>query len=204
MRSRGGTMPVEGRRERSENRPAETQPTVYCFVPPELSELMEPLVRHFSGDPVEVVMERRRGERRSGRDRRRAGTRAAAGLERRLAPDLEGRRFGERRAILLPVEEQPALPPDLYCYADQLRFVRRFEGSRLHWELARLRTVAAEWRDRCRETEREATGLLRTLVGVADDLGRLGPWSPRRFMAVRRAQRGVERYRQNHSKLPSS
>jgi hypothetical protein len=117
--------------ERSDNHPVDTQPTVYCFVPPELSELLEPLARHFWGDPVEVVPERRRGERRSGRDRRRASTRARAELERRLAPDLEGRRLGERRAILLPVSEQPALPPDLYCYAEQLRFVRRSEGSRM-------------------------------------------------------------------------
>jgi hypothetical protein len=200
MRPPRTTTPLDGTREGSKSRPTETQPMVYCFVPPELSELVEPLVRHFWDDPVEVVPERRRTERRSGRDRRKAGARPPGGLERRLAPDLEGRRFGERRATLLPVEEQPALPPDLYCYADQLRFMRRFEGSRLYWQLARLRALAAEWRDRCRDAEREAAGLLRTLVGVADDLERVRPWSPRRFMAVRRAQRGIEHYRQSHSR----
>jgi hypothetical protein len=177
----------------------EPQPTIYCLVPSELSELTEPLRRHFSGDPkVEVVVERRGGERRTGRERRRGG-RAADGVERRLARGLEGRRFGERRGMLLPVEERPALPPDLYAYADQLGFVRRYDGSRLGVDVERLKEVASQWRDRCREAEREATGLLRALVGVADDLGGLRTWSPRRFMAAHRAQRTIERYHEGHS-----
>jgi hypothetical protein len=193
------TKVVEEIREQPANGVAELQAPIYCVVPAELSELWEPLSRHFSGDStVEVVMERRRGERRRGKDRR-GGSRAVAGVERRRARDLEGRRFGERRAMLLPVEEQPALPPDLYCYADQLGFVRRLEGSRLHSDMARLKETAAAWRDRCRDAEREATGLLRALVGVAEDLGSARSWSPRRFMAVHRAQRAIESYRRIHS-----
>ena len=169
-------------------------------MPPELSELSEPLHAHFSGDSkLEVVMEqRRRGDRRRGKDRRQGGGPAADAVERRLARELEGRRFGERRAELVPVEEQPALPPDLYGYADQLGFVRRVDGSRLDLDVARLKEMAAQWRDRCRDAEREATGLLRALVGVADDLGGWRTWSPRRFMAVHRAQRTIERYHQGH------
>jgi hypothetical protein len=182
--------------------PTEPESAIYCVVPRELSELFEPLARHFSGDSkVEVVMEqRRRRDRRRGKDRRQGGGPAAEAVERRLGRELEGRRFGERRAMLLPVEEQPALPPDLYGYADQLGFVRRVDGSRLDMDVARLKEMAAQWRDRCRDAEREATGLLRTLVGVADDLGGLRTWSPRRFMAVHRVQRTIERYHQRHPK----
>ncbi len=187
-------MPDAGQ---SGNGSTEPQSTIYCVVPPELSELSEPLTLHFSGDSrLEVVMEQRRADRRRGKDRRRAGGRPAAAVERRLARELEGRRFGERRAKPLPVEEQPALPPDLYCYADQLSFVRRLDGLTPYLDAARLK--AAQWRERCRDAEREATGLLRALVGVADDLGRWRTWSPRRFMAVHRAQRTIERYRQGH------
>ncbi len=58
----------------------EPQPTIYCLVPSELSELTEPLRRHFSGDPkVEVVVERRGGERRTGRERRKGGRPAGRG-----------------------------------------------------------------------------------------------------------------------------
>jgi hypothetical protein len=178
--------------------PTEPESAIYCVVPPELSELFEPLARHFSGESkVEVVMEqRRRRDRRRGKDRRQGGGPAAEAVERRLGRELEGRRFGERRAVLLPVEEQPPLPPDLYGYADQLGFVRRVDGSRLDLDVARLKEMAAQWRARCRDAEREATGLLRTLVGVADDLGGLRTWSPRRFMAVHRVQRTIERYHQ--------
>lgn len=187
-------MPDAGQ---SGNGSAEPQSTIYCVVPAELSELSEPLTLHFSGDSkLEVVMEQRRADRRRGKDRRKAGGRPAAAVERRLARELEGRRFGERRAKPVPVEEKPALPPDLYCYADQLSFVRRLDGLTPYLDAARLK--AAQWRERCRDAEREATGLLRALVGVADDLGRWRTWSPRRFMAVHRAQRTIERYRQGH------
>ena len=191
-------MPDAGQ---SGNGSTEPQSTIYCVVPAELSELWEPLMRHFSGDSkLEVVMEQRRADRRRGndrrKDRRRAGGRLAVGVERRLARELEGRRFGERRAKPVPVEEQPALPPDLYGYADQLSFVRRLNGSTPYMDAARLK--AAQWRERCRDAEREATVLLRALVGVADDLGRWRTWSPRRFMAVHRVQRTIERYSQGH------
>jgi hypothetical protein len=187
-------------RQQPEGHSVDRQSTIYCVVPPELSELSEPLWHHFDGDPnVRVVVEQRRGERRTGSDRRDLDGRGAPDrFERRLARGLEGRRFGERRAIPIPVEERPALSPDLYCYADQLRFVRRLEGSPLHWDLARLRALAGGWRDRCRDAEREATGLLRALVRVADDLSKLRSWSPRKFMALHYARQTIERYREAH------
>jgi hypothetical protein len=176
------------------------EPPIYCLVPPDLSQLWEPLCRHFAGNPdVEVMIDQRRRERRAGIDRRDLQTRGARDhVERRLADGLEGRRFSERRAIPIPVGERPALSPDLYCYAEQLRFVRRFDGSPLHREVARLRVLAGAWRDRCRDAESEANGLLRALVRVADDLGRVKSWSPRKTIALHRAQQTIEHFRQSH------
>jgi hypothetical protein len=173
---------------------------IYCIVPPELSKLWDPLRHHFAGDPsVQVVVDQRRRDRREGTDRRDLQSRGASDhVERRLAGGLEGRRFSERRAIPIPVDERPSLSPDLYCYADQLRFVRRFEGSPLHREVARLRALAGAWRDRCRDAESEANGLLRALVRVADDLGKVKSWSPRKSIALHRAQQTIERFRQSH------
>jgi hypothetical protein len=173
---------------------------IYCIVPQELSGLWEPLYSYFADDPnVQVVIEQRRGERRSRDDRRgMVSGPTPARVERRLGRGLEGRRFSERRATPIPVEEPPALSPELYCYADQLSFVRRLEDSTLHWDLARLRALAGEWRDRCRDAEREVTGLLGALIWVADDLGKLRSWSPRRFMALHRATETIERYREAH------
>ena len=147
--------------------------------------------------------QRRRRDRRRGKDRRQGGGPAAEAVERRLGRELEGRRFGERRAVLVPVEEQPALPPDLYGYADQFGFVRRVDGSEAGpGGSAPEGDSRRMWRERCRDAEREATGLLRTLVGVADDLGGLRTWSPRRFMAVHRVQRTIERYHRGHPEAP--
>ena len=191
------TSPIETAQETA---PESTGPTIYCIVPPELAELMEPLCRHFAGDPgVEVIADQRHRERRAGIDRRDLQTHGAPDhVERRMAGGLEGRRFSERRAIPIPLEERPALSPDLYCYADQLRFVRRFEGSPLHREVARLRVLAGAWRDRCRDAESEANGLLRALVRVADDLGKVRSWSPRQSIALHRTQQTIERFRQSH------
>jgi hypothetical protein len=174
--------------------------TIYCIVPPELSKLWEPLHRHFAGDPsVEVIVDQRRRDRRAGVDRRDLQSNGAAEyIERRLAGGLEGRRFSERRAIPIPIDERPSLSPDLYCYADQLRFVRRFEGSPLHREVVRLKELAGAWRDRCRDAEGEANGLLRALIRVADDLGKVKSWSPRKSIALHRAQQTIERFRQSH------
>ena len=173
-------------------------------MPPELSELSEPLHA--------PLLRRLEARGRDGAASRLTGEEARTGarpvvvprtaVERRLARELEGRRFGERRAMPVPVEEQPALPPDLYGYADQLSFVRRLDGLRPDLDVARLKEMAAQWRERCRDAEREATGLLRALVGVADDLGGWRTWSPRRFMAVHRVQRTIERYHQGQRRRP--
>jgi RNA polymerase sigma-70 factor (ECF subfamily) len=104
---------------------------IYCLVPRELAgSLHDPLRRHFAarGD-VEVVIERRRNERRL-TDERRAADRGAA-AERRRVRAASGRRVAERRAPLvrLASAETPALPRRARRHADEIVFVERVEQS---------------------------------------------------------------------------
>ena len=57
---------------------------IYCVVPPELGEdAYKRLVEHYRDNPnVKVILDRRRGERRTGHD----ATRQTAGRRRRRAP----------------------------------------------------------------------------------------------------------------------
>jgi RNA polymerase sigma-70 factor (ECF subfamily) len=100
----------------------------YCIVPRELApKLHEPLRRHFAGDPsVEVVVERRGGDRRSGADRR-AANRAPA-IDQRRIRSLAGRRAAQRRAPVAAAAP-PALPRKLRGLAARLSFVERLEPS---------------------------------------------------------------------------
>ena len=90
---------------------------VYLLVPRELeAQLLEPLRRHFAGDPdVEVIVERRAEHRRSGVDDR---------LLRGLAKP-----GAERRAQVLP-RRLPPLPPELEDHAGALRVVQRLTPVR--------------------------------------------------------------------------
>jgi RNA polymerase sigma-70 factor (ECF subfamily) len=98
---------------------------IYCLVPQALApKLHEPLRRHFRDDPsVEVVVERRRRERR-GNDRREDACPDAPASERRRIRNLGGRRIADRRAAVVPVSV-PELPRRARGYADQLVFVER-------------------------------------------------------------------------------
>jgi hypothetical protein len=60
---------------------------------------------------------------------------------------------------------------------------------------ARADAEIAEWRERCLAAEGEVLELLRALVGAAHDLRELRGLSPRRFLAVKRAERAIERHR---------
>jgi RNA polymerase sigma-70 factor (ECF subfamily) len=109
----------------------EVRPVVYCLVPRDLApRLHEQLRRHFAGDPsVEVVVERRRFERRGGRDRRGAqGNAAASTHDHRRIRAAAGRRLGARRAVAVPVEPPP-LPRRARAHAERLVFVERVEPS---------------------------------------------------------------------------
>ena len=107
----------------------EQRAVVFCLIPRFLAgEVHDPLHRHFAGDAdVEVVVERRRTDRRSGEDRRREdGSRE--GQDRRRIRNVDGRRVGERRAVLVEVEP-PSLPAELIDYVEALTFVERLEPS---------------------------------------------------------------------------
>ena len=130
---------------------------IYCLIPPDPPELHELLIEHFATDPaVEVLIEKRGAERRDGRERRSGVEPPPNGKERRLANDLEGRRFGERRATIASVEEKPALPSDARSYADRVSFRKPTEPTRREHDLVRLKVVTSEWRQRCSDTARLA------------------------------------------------
>jgi RNA polymerase sigma-70 factor (ECF subfamily) len=100
----------------------------YCVIPRDLAaRLHEPLRRHFADDPsVTVVVERRALDRRVRDDRRAEAAEVAA--ERRRVRGAGGRRAGERRAALVPVDA-PGLPRRARAHRDRLVFVERIEPS---------------------------------------------------------------------------
>jgi RNA polymerase sigma-70 factor (ECF subfamily) len=107
------------------------RPVLYCLLPSELApQLHDLLRRYFRDDPfVEVVVERRDGERRAGHDRRADPTVAdAQRLERRRVRDLAGRRAGERRATVVDVAGLE-LPRKARDHAEQIVFFERLEPS---------------------------------------------------------------------------
>jgi RNA polymerase sigma-70 factor (ECF subfamily) len=108
---------------------------VYCLVPRELApRLHELLRRHFAGAAgVEVLVERRNGERRGSGDRRDGSPPDTAPDERRRVRSLAGRRVGERRAVLVAVGA-PELPRRARALADRIAFIERIEPSTRHAE----------------------------------------------------------------------
>jgi RNA polymerase sigma-70 factor (ECF subfamily) len=122
-------------------RPSRSNAIVYCVVPRDLAaQLHDLLRRHFQGSAVEVVVERRDGDRRSGRDRRDAQVAGAAGgaaeeaaAERRRVRDVAGRRAGERRAPLVAIDALP-LPRRARMHAQRLLFLERVVPSSDHAE----------------------------------------------------------------------
>jgi hypothetical protein len=170
-----------------------------CLVPEDVPvEVMRCLEHHFAVSGVVIRITRgRRGDRRAGRDRRADAIAAKLAMERRFEPELEARRFTERRGGFERVEA-PDLPAPALPYAERLRFVRRRPRPVDDGELTRLRQMAVAWRERAREHDREAHGLLSSLVGVVDDLRQLRALTPRWFLAVRRGEQAIERFRQRH------
>lgn len=110
---------------------------IYCIVPRDLaSRLLDTLRRHYKDDPeIEVIVERRRGERRAVSDQRLADpARPPHGCgERRRIRNRDGRRVGERRVALVPVEV-PRLPRKARAHAERIVFVERVEPSDRHAE----------------------------------------------------------------------
>jgi RNA polymerase sigma-70 factor (ECF subfamily) len=116
---------MAGREERSAGSGAVT----YCVVPRDLAPKLHELLReHFRDDlRIEVVVERRRSERRLGSERR-AEAQARDGEDRRRIRNSGGRRVGDRRAPAIGVEAPP-LPRRARPYAERLLFVERVGTS---------------------------------------------------------------------------
>lgn len=106
---------------------------VYCVVPWELAgELHEDLRVHFRDDPnIDVVVERRRRERRAPQSRRERE--ASPRADRRVIRNADGRRVGDRRAAVASIEP-PTLPKAAVEYLDRIVFVERLEPSDQHYE----------------------------------------------------------------------
>jgi RNA polymerase sigma-70 factor (ECF subfamily) len=107
---------------------------IYCVVPPELAgRLHDHLRAHFGAGEVDVVVERRGGDRRSGAERRAGAGSSADGprSERRRIVSATGRRIADRRSPVgvLGEAERPELPRRARRYADRLLFVERLEPS---------------------------------------------------------------------------
>lgn len=189
---------VEVRTSLDQEQRDDEPPGLVCLVSQEVPEtVVETLDRRFgpSGVAVRVTKGRRR-ERRAGRDRRDAAA-ANTQMERRLVPDLEARRFTERRGEFEPVGA-PILPTIALPYAEQLRFVRRRPRPIDDAELTRLRQTTDAWRERARRSDDEARGIMQSLVGAIEDLRRLRTMSPRWFLAVRRGDQAIAEYRDQH------
>lgn len=111
---------------------AERRVITYCLLPRDLAgKLHEPLREHFAGDPaVEVIVERRRSERRAVPERReRLGSLLAQPAERRRVRNRAGRRAGDRRAAQVPAGSSDLLPERARSYADWITFVEVCEPA---------------------------------------------------------------------------
>ncbi|HEX8084727.1 MAG TPA: hypothetical protein VF529_10595 [Solirubrobacteraceae bacterium] len=83
---------------------------IVCVVPQDLGRKLADRLRNaLSGTDVHVVVDRREGDERRSRDRRRTVGRARRLLERRRVVAADGRRVADRRAVVVPVAP-PALP----------------------------------------------------------------------------------------------
>jgi RNA polymerase sigma-70 factor (ECF subfamily) len=93
---------------------------------PQLHELLR---RHFREDTaVEVIVERRAGERRSVEERRAGEYADQERAERRRIHSASGRRVGDRRALHVHVRTVE-LPRRVRPYAERLLFIERLEPS---------------------------------------------------------------------------
>lgn len=131
----------------------EKRRVVYCLIPPELAPKIHDLLRrHFADDPnLEVIVERRGRERRKRADRRARPAKRPVRAERRQIRSPTGRRMGERRAALVPVDEAPPLPRRARRYAPQLTFVARLEPSTQQAEDVDTARVVARYQSGDRE-----------------------------------------------------
>jgi RNA polymerase sigma-70 factor (ECF subfamily) len=111
-------------------REAPVRAVIYCIVPDDLAgELHEPLRRHFVDSPVEVVVEQRWRDRRTGRDRRDASSPIVGAEDRRRIRAGSGRRVADRRATAIQLETPSDLPRKAAEHRERLVFIERLEPS---------------------------------------------------------------------------
>jgi RNA polymerase sigma-70 factor (ECF subfamily) len=101
---------------------------IVCVVPLALERKLAARLRDaLVGTGVDVVVDRRAGEDRRARDRRRSPGRPRRMLERRHVRAAGGRRVAERRAPTVPVE-RPSLPWRLRGAAERVTFLSPLEA----------------------------------------------------------------------------
>jgi RNA polymerase sigma-70 factor (ECF subfamily) len=125
---------------------AATAEPVQCLVPADLARLEPTMRRHGGEHGIEIILERRRIDRRRDPERRGLAWPSdqpdAFDAERRRVRNLGGRRVGERRATLIPVASPVDLPRRAQSYADRLVFVERIDlGEELREDLDTARIV---------------------------------------------------------------
>src|SRR5687768_7615084 len=99
---------------------------VYSLVPRTVPTAVVDALRRLFRDErdVEVIVDRRRAERRQSGERR-AGGEPTSAEERRRIRSAGGRRVGEQRADLESVQAPVELPAEVGEWADLVRFVER-------------------------------------------------------------------------------
>jgi RNA polymerase sigma-70 factor (ECF subfamily) len=110
----------------------EQRQDLYCLIPPDLARRLGSVIsRHAEQHGAVGIVDRRLEDRRSGEDRRESfwpgGDTSPLVLERRHVRNRDGRRVGERRATLIPVQPVGTLPRRLRDYADRIVFVEPLE-----------------------------------------------------------------------------
>lgn len=120
--------------------------SIYCLIPEDLAdELLEPLRAHYARDPrVEVIVERRDGERRSGSDRR-----AFTFTKQENDPQRSGhdrREKADRRAVQIPRKVGP-LPSEASAHADRIRWAQRLAPVSRGMENLQVETLIAQTLD---------------------------------------------------------
>jgi len=121
------TSPGQGDREVGDgvDGRGSSEDMTYCVVPRDLTrKVAEALARMYADEPtIEVIVERRDGDRRMTAERR-SGQRGARSriVERRHVRNADGRRVAERRGVLVPSFGQMPLPRVARRYEDRIAF----------------------------------------------------------------------------------
>jgi RNA polymerase sigma-70 factor (ECF subfamily) len=127
-----------------------------CLIPRHLAARMErTMERYGEQHDVQVIVDRRRGDRRGDADRREhawpGDDAAQPSDERRRLRNADGRRVGERRATLIPVDAPAALPRRAKIAEAEIAFAERLDpGDEYREDLDTARLIL-----RCQAGDRD-------------------------------------------------